>query len=240
MSTTKHLSELYDLKKRLSTDIKEGNEILQRLEPLLSPQTQMLSTQLYAKSLQLALQQQEALLEPLQKELPEALKAANLLLDVMEESRQSFKIILAGLSYHYGNDAPELLEFVSPPNSFGYGREPESRRRAHQRAAEAFQRRQADFEKGSRLRRDLESLLHIGQRLEQSHLSYLKESSESNTVLQQALQALAEYRKQKSLLRRALMLELSDPSDAYNYIPKLNTKPSTKTNPSENPTPTES
>ncbi len=236
---SKHLSELNDIKKRLNTDLKEGQEILQRLEPLLASQ-QPTSTSLYANNLRNAIQQQEDLLEPLQKELPESLKAANFLLETMDESQQAFKVVLAGLSYHYGSDAPELLEFVSPPNSFGYGREPESRRRAHQRAAEAFQRRQADFEKGSRLRRDLEHLLQQGQHLEQAHLSYLKESSESNAVLQQALNALAEYRKQKSLLRRALMLELPNPSDVYNYIPKRNTKPSTKTNPSENPTPTES
>ena len=238
MAKPKHLTELNDVKKRLSDDLTEGKEILNRLEPLLDPQ-KMPSVTLYAGALRKVVQQEEALLEPIQKEIPEALKAANLLLDAMETSRQSFKTILAGLSYHYGSEAPEVLEFVSPPNAFGYGRESEGRGRAHLRVAEAFQRRIADFEQGSRLRRDLEEAIQIGQELEQARQAYLKEAGESNHVVRQAMDALAEFRKQKSLLRRALMLELPNASDTYKYIPKLNTKPQNTDTPSKNPADTE-
>ncbi|MCK6513082.1 hypothetical protein L6R29_24390 [Myxococcota bacterium] len=238
MSKTKHTKELNQFKQRLSDDIEEGEALLQKLQPLRDPE-KMPSVALHARAIQKTVETQKGLLGPLQKELPETIKAANTLLHEMDASQLAFKTALAGLSYHYGSDAPEVLEFVSPPNSYGYGREPEKRLRAHERFQEAFQRRRPEFDKGSRLLGDLEAVLQKHKSFEAAYKAHQKEVAESDQVVALAVLAIADFRKQKSLIRRALMLELDHPSDAYQYIPKEPRKTSSPTEPKEPKDPTE-
>ena len=203
------------LTKQIGKHLGEINNVKRELEenPALSPDTITLLPALNAIAIVF-----EDLLLRLPKESTEAMVAAAELLKSMKLSLETLRTILSLLKYFFGDNNPIIKEFISPDNWRGFGHTPGSRLISHKLVNRTFNEQRSDFPEY--MVKDFEAAEVAGTDLEEKNISFLKEDREARKIIEEAIDAISEYKKLRRKIRNWLKSELDDPQDVYKYIPK--------------------
>ena len=222
----------YRLKAQLTSSFQDGKLILSNIRKAQDGLTHTLN--LIPNLAAFISKVNHELLPALQKESAEAIAAGAKVLEAMEVSSKCMKTILNLLTYLYGKDHPRTLEFLTPSNWKGVGRNAFSRIMAHRRIDEASSRHKDDF--SGKITLDFKTAEAAGANLEQAWNKFIIQEQKASKVIKDCMTSLSDYRKLRRKIRNWLNSELDNPKDVYLYVPKQKRKKRAVKKNSEGPT----